>query len=156
LNSALLVALGAVGIAAVFGSQAMGYPIEARRLPLLLVWLVAGLAVLVVFEEIFKWRRRRRLANEGAAVEADASGAVHPVVWSALIPYAITIFAYVAIIPRAGYLITTVVFLIGVLLVSRTVRPLTALAVAIGVTGAIWVIFIWLLRLPVPLLPTFG
>jgi hypothetical protein len=153
--SALLIAIAAVGIAVVFGSEAMGYPIEARRLPVLLAWIVGGLSVLMMLEEVLKWRRRRRAAAGDATAipAADLVEPAHPVVWSALLPFTVTIAAYIALIPIAGYLVTTVSFLAGVLLVSRVVRPLTAVAVALGVTGAIWVIFIWLLRLPIPLLP---
>lgn len=151
--SALLLAVVSIGIAAVFGSEAAGYPIEARRLPMLLAWLVAGLAVLMILEEAFKQRRRRRLLRAGAADNGEPAAEPAPVVWSALIPFAIAIGAYVVLIPIAGYLITTPVFLGGVLLVSRTVRPPTALAIAVAMTGCIWLIFIWLLRLPIPLLP---
>lgn len=153
--SSLLLAAAAVGVAVVFGSQALGYPPEARRLPMLLAWIVAGLAILMVLEEARKRRRRRRFASTGTTDDANGAldGAPAPVVWSALVPFAITIGAYIALIPIAGYLITTPVFLLGVLLVSRAVRPLTALAIAIGMTGCIWVIFIWLLHLPIPLLP---
>ncbi len=152
--SALLLAVASIGVAVVFGNEAAGYPPEARRLPVLLAWIVAGLALLMMVEEVLKWRRRRKLANTVAPNDGGEATAVPaPVVWSALIPFAITIGAYVAIIPIAGYLITTPVFLLGVLLVSRAVRPLTAVAVAIGMTGCIWAIFIWLLHLPIPLLP---
>ena len=44
--SALLIAVAAIGVAVVFGGEAAGYPTEARRLPVLLAWIVAGLAVL--------------------------------------------------------------------------------------------------------------
>lgn len=154
--SALLLAVASIGVAVVFGNEAAGYPPEARRLPVLLAWIVAGLALLMMVEEVLKWRRRRKLANTDAPNDGsggEATSVPAPVVWSALIPFAITIGAYVAIIPIAGYLITTPVFLLGVLLVSRAVRPLTAVAVAIGMTGCIWAIFIWLLHLPIPLLP---
>jgi hypothetical protein len=155
MNSSLLVAIVAIGIAAVFGFEAAGYPLEARRLPMLMAWIVGGLSVLMILEEGLKWRRRRRPAA-GEATGAAVSTPVEPVasiVWSALIPFAVAIAAYIALIPIAGYLITTPVFLGGVLLVSRAIKPVTAIVVAITVTVAIWVIFIWLLRLPIPLLP---
>lgn len=151
--SALLLAVVSIGIAVVFGSEAAGYPPEARRLPLLLAWLVSGLAVLMVLEEALKRRRRRRLVDADAADKGELATEPAPVVWSALIPFAIAIGAYIALIPIGGYLITTPVFLGGVLLVSRTVRPSTALAIAVVMTGVIWLIFVWLLRLPIPLLP---
>jgi hypothetical protein len=151
--SALLIAVVSIGIAAVFGSEAAGYPPEARRLPMLLAWIVIGLAVLMTLEEALKGRRRRRLVRAGATDKDEMAAESAPVVWSALIPFAIAIGAYIALIPVAGYLMTTPVFLSGVLLVSRTVRPLTALAIALVMTGCIWLIFVWLLRLPIPLLP---
>lgn len=154
MNSALLVAVAAIVLAIVFGREAHGYPIEARRLPELLAWLVAGLAVLLLIEEGVKWRRRRRLEQGRTTPGAEELVApATPVVWSALVPFALAIGAYIWLIPIGGYLVTTLVFLGGALLVSRTVRPVTAVAVAAGLTGAIWLIFIWLLRLPIPLLP---
>lgn len=154
MNSSLLIAVVAIGVAAVFGFEAAGYPLEARRLPVLMAWIVGGLSVLMVLEEGFKWRRRRRLAaGETTGATTEPVEPIASIAWSALIPYAVTIAAYIALIPVAGYLITTPVFLGGVLLVSRAIRPVTAIAVAIGVTAAIWAIFIWLLRLPIPLLP---
>lgn len=154
MRSALLVAVAAIALAVVFGREAAGYPVEAQRLPYLLSWLVGGLAVLVLVDEAFKWRRRRRIARGQLTVGAEAVVEPMPaVVWSALIPFGLAIAAYVWLIPFAGYLLTTFVFLGGALLVSRTVRPVTALATAAGLTGAIWIIFVWLLRLPIPLLP---
>jgi len=154
MNSTLLVAAVAIGVAAVFGSEAASYPIEARRLPELMAWIVGGLSVLMIVEEGFKWRRQRRLdAGESTGAASKPVEPAASIVWSALIPYAVAIAAYIALIPIAGYLITTPVFLGGVLLVSRAIRPVTAIVVAITVTAAIWAIFIWLLRLPIPLLP---
>lgn len=154
MNSSLLIAVVAIGIAAVFGFEAAGYPIEARRLPVLMAWIVGGLSVLMILEEGFKWRRRHRpVTGEATAASSTPVEPVASIAWSALIPYAAAIAAYIALIPIAGYLITTPVFLGGVLLVSRAIRPVTAIVVAITVTAAIWVIFIWLLRLPIPLLP---
>lgn len=154
MRSTLLVALVAIGLAVLFGVEGNTYPQEARRLPVLLAGLVGFLAVLMIVEEMWKARRRRPLvAPEPVNGEAVDPG-MPPVVWSALVPFAVAIAAYVALIPIAGYLITTPTFLAGALLVSRTVRPLTAVLVAGAVTGGIWLVFIWLLRLPVPLLPS--
>ena len=154
MNSSLLIAVVAIGVAAVFGFEAAGYPPEARRLPVLMAWIVGGLSVLMILEEGFKWRRRRRVAaGEATGASSAPVEPVASIAWSALIPYAAVIAAYIALIPIAGYLITTPVFLGGVLLVSRAIKPVTAIVVAITVTAAIWVIFIWLLRLPIPLLP---
>jgi len=154
MNSSLLVAVVAIGIAAVFGVEAAGYPLEARRLPALMAWIVVGLSVLMIIEDGFKRRRLRRLtADAGTKATSEPVERIASIVWSALIPFSAAIAAYIALIPIAGYLITTPVFLGGVLLVSRAIRPVTAIIVAIVVTAAIWVIFIWLLRLPIPLLP---
>lgn len=152
----LLIALGSLALALVFHGELAGYPPEARRLPGLLVWIVAGLAVLMVLEEGWKhWGRRRDSATDDTGDESVRAGT--PIMWSALLPFAAVITAYVALLPVVGYLIATPVFVGGVLLVSRTIHPAAAVATALGITGALWAIFVWTLHLPMPLWPaSFG
>jgi hypothetical protein len=70
--------------------------------------------------------------------------------------FATAVAGYVAVIPLAGYLLVTPTFLIGGLLVSRTVPLGKAAAIGLAATALVWAVFIWALNLPVPLLPAFA
>lgn len=148
MHSSILIGIAAVGMAVIFGGEASGYPLASRRLPILLAWLVTGLAILMVIEDVLG-RRRRARAGEAA------QDIVAPVVWSALLPFAAAIGTFVVLIPMLGFLVVAPVFIGGVLLVSRAVSPSTAIACAIGLTAFIWAVFIWALRMPIPLLPAW-
>lgn len=149
--ASIAVALAAIVLSAVFGLQASSFPLQAGRLPALLVWLVAGLAIMMLLDEALKWRRRRRV--DATADRAAAPSDQHPVEWLALLPFLCAALAYVALVPYAGYLVATPIFIGGVLLVARTFKPLTALISAGGITAFLWVVFIWALHLPIPMLP---
>lgn len=153
MSASYAVALAALVLAFVFGREAVPYPEQAARLPHLLVWVVAGLAVMLALEEFIKWRRARRLAPATDKVAPDAQATVHPVEWSALLPFLAGAFAYVFALPYLGYLIATPIFILAVLLVTRTLRPMGSVVCAVTMTGVLWVIFIWLLHLPIPLMP---
>jgi len=154
--ASLAVGLAALVLAFVFGQQAAGYPEQAARLPQLLAWLVAGLAVMLALEELLKWRRARKTPPASEAPADGGEAQVHPIEWAALLPFVAGIFAYVFALPYLGYLIATPIFIAAGLIVARTLRPVAAIACAVGITGLLWVVFIWLLHLPIPLLPSLG
>lgn len=145
MQSSILIGVAALVMAAVFGIDALDYPLESRRLPILLAWIVAGLTFLMLFEDVQKWRRAR--AGQGTPTAAN------PVEWSALLPFAAAIGVFVFLVPVLGFLVVAPVFIGGVLLVSRAVTPVVAIACAIGLTAFVWAVFILALRMPIPLLP---
>jgi len=155
MSASYAVALAALALAFVFGREATAFPEQAARLPHLLVWLVAGLAVMLALEEFIKWRRRRSTPTEAPKADAasEAPAEPHPIEWTALLPFLAGVFAYVFLMPYLGYLVATPVFIAAVLLVARTLRPVTSVVCALTITGVLWVIFIWLLHLPIPLMP---
>lgn len=173
MNSTILVGVAALILAGVFYNQADGLPSVAQRLPVLLIWIVAGLAVLMIIEEIRKQRRLKLEASLKSASEANLSmtsdGVAaepevlitpddddippEPINWKAAIPFTAALVAYVALIPTLGYIVTTIVFMTGVLLLGRTIRVSSAIFIAVGMTAFVWLVFIWTLGLPVPLFP---
>ena len=150
MNSTLILGIASIIFALVFRSQTENFPDVAQRLPVLLIWLVCGLGVLMIIEEVLK-RCNARRAAPGASIEEDE--VLPPVNWFVLCSFGAAIIAYVALIPIVGYLIVTPVFVAGALLVSRTLSPLKAILVGAVATAFVWAIFIWALNLPVPLLP---
>ena len=151
MNSTILVGVASIFLAFLFRSQTDGLPAVAQRMPTLLLWVVAGLAVLMIVEDVVK-RRKAKHAVTGTPAEDDDEP-LPPIKWPVVCVFSIAIVAYVALIPVAGYMITTAVFIAGALVVARTMRLPKAVMVGVGTTIAVAAIFIWALSLPVPILP---
>lgn len=156
--SSIIISVASIGLAVLFYTQAATYPLAAHRLPMLLAWVVGGLATLVIIEELIKARRRARIAQSapesGATVEGEDDGP-KPIVWSAVIPFGAGILAYVTLIPYVGYIVVTPVFIALALAISGTLRWMTAIVVALAITALVWVVFIWALYMPIQLFPAF-
>ena len=182
MNSTYAVGVGALILVGIFFGQIGSLPGVAQRLPVLLIWIVGALAVMMIIEEVLKQRRLKRPENvttdDRPAEEIDQTQAattvndhiagdiaadkdapvgpddeLPPINWTAAVSFSLALLAYVWLIPIAGYVVTTTLFMAGVLLVSKTIRPMTAILIAVGVTAFVWLVFVWALGLPVPLLP---
>lgn len=156
--SSIIISVASIGLAVLFYSQAVAYPLAANRLPMLLAWVVGGLATLVIIEELIMARRRARAVQSAPAsdngTEDDDEGP-KPIVWSAVIPFGAAILAYVALIPYAGYVVVTPIFIALALAISGTLRWVPAILVALGITALVWAVFIWALYMPIQLFPAF-
>jgi putative tricarboxylic transport membrane protein len=158
-NSTLILGIASIAFALVFRAQTIDLPEQAQRLPALLIWIVILLGVLMIVEDVAMRRKARRMQSGGAAAGAladDEDPPAAPINWAVLAVFATAIAGYVALIPLAGYLLVTPTFLIGGLLVSRTVPLGKAAAIGLAATALVWAVFIWALNLPVPLLPAFA
>jgi len=149
-NSTIVLGIASIALAFVFRSQTGLYPEVARRLPVLLIWIVVGLAAMMIAETLLRQRQARRLGPPPPGSDDEPPPRIN---WPVVIAFGVAIVAYVALIPWVGYLVTTTVFIAGALLVSRILTPAKAILTAFGTTAAVWVIFIWALNLPVPILP---
>lgn len=149
MNSAITLGIASIALALVFRAQATGLPEVAMRLPVLLIWLVIGLAVMMIIEELLKRRKKGRAAT--AFVDEEV---LPPVKWPVLGAFGAAIVTYVALIPIAGYLLITPVFISGGLLIGKTVSPTKAILIGLIATALVWAIFIWALSLPIQILPT--
>lgn len=139
----MLVALAAIGAAALAYVEAAGYPAAARRLPQLLAVVVAILAAVALAQSVVRLRRSAGAAWTAPDPRRSALGA----------GFVVLILIYAWLIPTAGYLVATPLMLLVPLVVLRPVGwPVIGLTV-VAVTGVIWVIFVWFLGLPVPLFP---
>lgn len=92
-------------------------------------------------------------AEDSGVPVADTEAPLDPINWKVFVSFSLTLFAYIWLIPVLGYIITTVTFIVGVLVFSRTIQPWSAILIAVGFTAFVWVVFVWALGLPVPLLP---
>jgi len=149
-NSSFVIGIGTILFALLLGTQTTELPAVAKRMPVLLIWLVVVLAAMMIVEEFLKWRNARRSA---VIAPVDQDEVLLPVKWLVLVSFGAAIIAYVALIPIAGYLIVTPLFITGSLLVSRTMSALLAVAIGTLATAFIWAVFIWALNLPVAVLP---
>jgi putative tricarboxylic transport membrane protein len=155
-NSTFFVGLGAIAFAIVFWFEARELPEQAQRLPLLLIWIVMALGILMLIEN---WIAQRR-AQQASTTTSQASTAseeepLAPVNWPVLGIFSAAIATYVLLIPVLGYLITTPLFITGGVLLGQALKPIKAVLVGVVTTLIVWIIFIWLLKLPVPMLPAF-
>jgi hypothetical protein len=152
-NSTIVLGIATIAFALVFRAQAQDLPEEALRLPALLIWLVIALAAMMIVEELFKIRRARRAPD---AARADDDEPLPPINWPVLAIFGAAAIVYVALIPVAGYLLITPLFLIAGIRLSKTMPLARAVLVGGITTAVIWGIFIWLLQLPIPLFPSLS
>lgn len=143
----IFLGIAAIVVALMLRTQTNSFPDVAQRLPVLLIWLIVGLSILMIGEELYKRRKARRSSSE-RSTDAPAS-----IKWPLLLSFGAAIIAYVALIPVAGYLVVTPLFIGGALMASRNMRVLTAVSIALGTTIFMWVVFVWALNLPLKLLP---
>jgi len=149
-NSSFVIGIVTILFALLLGTQTTELPAVAKRMPVLLIWLVVILAAMMIVEEFMKWRTARRSA---VIAPIDPDEVLLPVNWLVLVSFGAAIIAYVALIPIAGYLIVTPLFITGSLLVSRTMSAHLAVVIGALATAFIWAVFIWALNLPVAVLP---
>jgi hypothetical protein len=147
-NSTLIVGVASIALALLFRAESSELPAAALRLPSLLIWVVVGLSVLMIAEELIK----RRKARAGNPVHDDDEP-LPPINWPALLIFSGASLLYIVLVPVAGYLVITPIFLIGGLALSKVTSLAKAVVIGGLTTVVIWAIFIWLLHLPIPLFP---
>lgn len=156
----LILGIFGVGIAATFYVDALRYPEQAAQMPLIYSVAVGLLSLAMVGQELFSLRRRKPKTvqtSEGAATapggEDDQGDEPHRMI-VVFIVFAMAI-AYVAVISTAGYLLSTVAFMLVSLWLIRTVSLKFSLIGIAVVVAVVCLVFIGFLGLPMPLLPTF-
>jgi|GEM_PF-1479911 len=146
LNTTKVVGLGSIAFSLLLLSQTKGLPNAALRLPSLLIWIVIALSVLMIIDDFLK--RRKELTTFRSTHDEEP---IPPINWTALCLFSCAIPAYITLIPIVGYLIITPIFLIIGLIVSKTLSVTKAIALGMITTVVIWLVFILLLNLPIPL-----
>lgn len=144
MNSTIFIGIGGLVLALVFFLDIQGLPKAAKQLPEILIWIIAFLSVLMIIENKLKHNKTKEVKESLKAIN-----------WKEAIPFALSIITYVFIIPFLGYLLSTILFLIVNLITKTEIKRKTAVAYAIGLTLFVWGVFIYALKLPVPIWPTF-
>lgn len=145
--SRILVALTAIAIAVFFQVEASDYPRVAARLPTLISYVMIGLSLLAIVQQLVAWRTAPEGSNCYAIVVPEWGRVLNGAIFIALTAF------YAWAITSIGYLIATPAFLLTSFLIFRASKVWIVLLTSAGVTFAIWVIFVNFLRLPIPLLP---
>ncbi|WMS44672.1 tripartite tricarboxylate transporter TctB family protein [Acuticoccus sp. MNP-M23] len=145
----LVVALAAIGLVFFMWGEASAYPATARKLPDLLGWVVMVLAVLAIAQQALQWRKASANGTLGTSDPINWQGVALGAAFVGLI------VAYAWSIGIIGYLIATPLFLTIPLVLLRPVGLLTGALTIIAVTAVIYGVFVWFLRLNIPLYPAF-
>lgn len=158
-TSRLVLGIFGVGIAVAFSIDSMGYPEQAAQMPLIYSVVVALLSLGIIVQELVSLRHRNTVAAESrdAHLNGDANGdkSEAPGRFMAVFITFVLAIIYAGLITTAGYLLSTVAFMLAVLWLARTVSLKFSLIGIAAVVAVICIVFIAFLGLPIPLLPTF-
>lgn len=127
--------------------EAGEYPRAARRLPQLLAGIVILLGLIAAVQTMLRLRAASGNADAPLITLPDRNSIIIGAAFIALVGL------YIWSIPKLGYLLSTGLMLFLPLAALRPVGWVGIAATVIAVTGAIWLLFIWFLRLPIPLYP---
>jgi hypothetical protein len=157
-TSRLVMGIFGVGIAAFFAIDSTGYPDQAAQMPLIYSTAVALLSLGIVAQELISLRRYCSVALESsdARLSDDANGdkSEAPGRLGAVFLVFVLAIIYAALINSAGYLLSTILFMLSSLWVIRKVSIIFSLIGITAVVTVICIVFISFLGLPIPLLPT--
>lgn len=158
-TSRLVLGIFGVGTALAFSIDSTGYPDRAAQMPLIYSAAVALLSLAIIVQELASLRHRNTVAVESGderldeAADGDKSEAPGRLI-SVFITLVLAVI-YAALINTAGYLLSTIAFMLAVLWLTRTVSIKFSLIGIAAVVAVICIVFIAFLGLPIPLLPTF-
>ena len=132
----VLFALFSFGVGLFFFFTAQSMPASARLFP----QSVAALIFLLSFVMAFNARRSAPPSGEKARINAVR-----------VVTYSLMIAAYIAVTEKAGYFVTTPLFMIISYIYLRAAGLLKAILIAALFCGFIYLLFVRFLNLPVPL-----
>ena len=130
-------------LAIVFYVNTLRMPKAAYQMPRILIALVLLLSVLMIVEQLLQMRKPPSADNG-----KDLPVKISPLRVGVFVSL---ILAYVLTIVPLGYFIATPAFLIGSLLFLRSTKLHWILALAVGFTGFVYLLFVLFLHMPVPL-----
>lgn len=106
-----------------------------------LVFLLSGAMVAKSLKE----------AREGSGKPAETDVSKQKLIVSRVILFTISIAMYIYLIPRIGYFIATPLFMTVTYLYLRAVGIIKALFISLCFSLFIYLLFVWFLKLPIPL-----
>lgn len=149
------VALGVVSLT--FYIDTLDMPKAAAELPRLLIGLVMLLSLLMVAERFWLLRRTHSEINNRDTDTDDieeSTTTIVPAERGSFVRIGVFVTAlctYVMTIETLGYFIATPLFLVGILSFLRSTKIPTAMIIAVGFTGFVYLLFVVFLNLPVPM-----
>jgi len=143
----IFVAIAAIALALFFRSEATEYRLAASRLPDLIGGVLMLLAVLMIVQTLWSWKKSSADGNLVILPRVEPRSLILGAA------FVLLIFAYAWSIQTIGYLIVTPAFLLVVFAALRPVSWLWTIGITVIVTVAIWAIFIFFLNMPILLYP---
>ena len=137
-----------MGVGASFAIGAMNYSMGtsarpgAGYFPLILSVILAVLGAIVLFKSL--------------TIETEGGDPVGSIAWRPLIVIVVAICTFGLALPHLGMLVTVPLLITIVSLAGDDFRWRGVLLAAAVLTAGSWIIFIWGLKLTIPLLPTFA
>ena len=130
-------------LAVVFYLDTLRMPKSAYQMPRILIVLVLILSTFMIGERVLQLRKAPPVAYNDAV-----SGNVSVL---RIAVFVLLLFAYVMTIKPLGYFIATPAFLIGSLVFLRSTKLPWIMAIAVGFTGFVYLLFVLFLHMPVPM-----
>lgn len=162
----LTLGIFAIGVAATFYVNALGYPSRAANMPLIYSVVVALFGAAMVGQEVVGTLRRRRVGAAAEGVDSHSEGGISSgedsfavqggrhKQWKAMVVFLLAAL-YIYSIALAGYVLATVAFMGISLAITGHVSLRFALVGIALLVAMVCLVFIGFLGLPVPLLPPF-
>lgn len=138
----VIAAVIAVSVGLLFFQQTLSMPKAAYELPRLLVILIVILSFMMVFNGVKTYRD----GNYG-----NASQKCEGLNYKRVFVFGLIIFIYIYLIEPIGYFIVTPIFIIVSLSFLRATKFKNIVLIAVFFTVFIYLMFVWFLKLPVPL-----
>ncbi len=138
-----LFAVFTVGLGLYFFIKAFSMPSTAAHFPTIIAGLVFLLSASMVVEALRKVRR--------GGEAPGTTGTEGKIQFTRVVTYVVLIAAYIFLIPRIGYFVVTPIFMILTYSYLRALGTFKVLLVSIGFSIFIYFLFVWFLKLPIPM-----
>ena len=135
----IIFAAGSILLAVLFLIESRRLTDSAAMFPRILIGIIILLAILMGIQAV---RESRNKKEERPA---------QPVLLTRLVSILIILVSYVALVEPLGYFIATPLYIFVAYFYLRAVKPVTALAIAVGFPAFIFALFVMVLHLPVPM-----
>lgn len=139
----------AILLAVVFYFNSLSLPPAAYELPRLLIAVIILLSILMLGEAIVEDRKKKR---EEASQSQEHPGGLS-VNYTRAFVFALLIALYVFSIKPLGYFIVTPLYIIATYLFLKATRLTNILLISLGFTAFVYIVFVYLLKVPIPLGP---
>ncbi len=140
----------AIIFSAVLYLETLSMSRAAYQLPRILIVIIILLAIAMYAEEYYKSKKKKGQSGTEAVVKQpeDKYEKIH---YDRIAVFVTAITAYIFSIKILGYFIVTPLFIIGIFRYLKSVKMSTAVVIAVGFTGFIYLLFIRFLHLPIPI-----